>query len=571
MPAELSTTPTPATFRLDALVRLVKNGQMRVPHFQRDFRWTTSDVVDLFDSLLRGFPVGSVLLWSRPAYAGEVRVGALMVDAPDVQQALWVVDGQQRITSLVNALSLDAYEADERFRLDYVLAPADERKRIVAHQDARREPVVPLPTLFDLRRLLAWMQDHPEFSDQVEELNDVASRLRSFELPASVVSDPDPAVLQEIFDRTNSAGKRLKRAEVFSALHAPTEALADESLSFAGIASTVEDLTAFGRVDDDTVLRVVLARRGPDVTRDVRYEFLDGRRRSEFSSEGREDAYARGQDALLLAVRFLQNKTGVPHFSFLPYRYLLVTLARFFAHFPEPHPRNGELLARWYWRAALRGPEIFKGSATGAMRALCNQIAAGDESGSVQRLLTAVDRDHALTSPSTRRFRANEAASKVLLCALWELGPLSIETGERLDTASLAAALEGHASASDVAVEVVPRRAVPVEWAMGAANRIIAVSEDLAVVRDLLRGSLMLGTPDDRTTSEVLESLLVRGEAATALRGNDVVGFLERRDEDLREHLRVFIERRAGVDLASTPPLSDLDLDESASFEGSLW
>ena len=39
---------------------------MRVPHFQRSFRWDARDVGLLFDSILRGYPVGSVLLWNAP-------------------------------------------------------------------------------------------------------------------------------------------------------------------------------------------------------------------------------------------------------------------------------------------------------------------------------------------------------------------------------------------------------------------------------------------------------------------------------------------------------------------------
>jgi uncharacterized protein with ParB-like and HNH nuclease domain len=74
------------------------------PHFQRPFRWGREDVRRLFDGVLKGYPIGSVLLWLRAAPRQEFVLGNLRIDAEATDHALWVVDGQQRITSLANAL-----------------------------------------------------------------------------------------------------------------------------------------------------------------------------------------------------------------------------------------------------------------------------------------------------------------------------------------------------------------------------------------------------------------------------------------------------------------------------------
>lgn len=108
--------------KIQELVRLVHEGRIRVPEFQRSFRWTADDVLALLDSILRGYPFGSLLLWKRPAPVAQLKVGAISIDAPEVSDALWVVDGQQRITSLVNAVDPVAGTEDERFRVVYSLA-----------------------------------------------------------------------------------------------------------------------------------------------------------------------------------------------------------------------------------------------------------------------------------------------------------------------------------------------------------------------------------------------------------------------------------------------------------------
>src|SRR5262245_54445914 len=99
------------------LVRDVLGGRIRIPSFQRSFRWEATDIVKLFDSILNGYPIGNLLFWRRPAESGRVRLGPLTIDAPTVDSALWVVDGQQRVISLTGALIAADEAVDSRFRV----------------------------------------------------------------------------------------------------------------------------------------------------------------------------------------------------------------------------------------------------------------------------------------------------------------------------------------------------------------------------------------------------------------------------------------------------------------------
>ena len=73
--ADLLAEPTARTYPLAQLVGMVREGVVRVPHFQRGLRWKKADAVALIDSVLRGFPIGSLLLWQRKAPAETVRLG----------------------------------------------------------------------------------------------------------------------------------------------------------------------------------------------------------------------------------------------------------------------------------------------------------------------------------------------------------------------------------------------------------------------------------------------------------------------------------------------------------------
>lgn len=152
--------------KIQELVQLVGEGRIRVPEFQRSFRWAADDVLALFDSILRGYPFGSLLLWKRPAPVAHLRVGALAIDAPEVADALWVVDGQQRITSLVNAVNPIVGDQDERFRIVYSLS----ERKFVSPRDLKGALGIPLADLFDLSRAFAWLQKNPDAAEYAGEI-----------------------------------------------------------------------------------------------------------------------------------------------------------------------------------------------------------------------------------------------------------------------------------------------------------------------------------------------------------------------------------------------------------------
>lgn len=558
MSSGLETRQGATTLGLDDLVELAWKGHIRVPHFQRDFRWTRQDVIRLFDSIVKRYPVGSLLLWRRPAPAQRLNLGALRIDAPQVDQALWVVDGQQRVTSLANALHPDGAQ-DPRFNLGYDVRD----DRIVNRPVTDDSYVIPLPIVFDLTKVLDWFATHPEVADYRNRVFELTKHLRQFSIPAYQVVQDDTLVLRDIFDRMNNYGKRLSRAEIFSALNAGRESDAEHTLTIAQIADHVDDQLGFGQVDADTVLRAILARRGPDVHREIRLEFDDDNRRGdlEFSNEGRDSAFVAGEDALVRAVRFLQS-IGVPHVALLAYRYLLVVLTRVFAHYPEPDPANLRLLGRWYWRAAVLGPEIFKGGTTGAVRILCTRVRAGDLSGSIRDLLGALD-DHQVKLPDLRRFRTNEASAKITLCSWWERGPRSPDTGDRFDQQHLAKALIDSATAADAVPVFVARRFVPEPYRLWAANR--ALVPVLAEPSTEVAGAFLeclLDMPED-TWQQVFDSHSISPESGRhGLVDGDTVAFLRSRQTDLRQVLESFLRRKCEWGFENTPPLHELLIED---------
>jgi hypothetical protein len=327
------------------LVAEVLRGRIRIPPFQRGFKWESGDVIDLFDSLIRGFPIGNLLLWRQPAKAAHLQVGPVEVDAPETGSALWVVDGQQRITSLVGALVAAEDATDARFRIYLDLDHGSFHSLGVRQQP--EASWVAVSRLLDTSALLRWMRENAGWlsDEQIAVADRAAKAIREYQIPTYVVSSPEEASLVEIFRRMNDTGKPLTKAEVFHALHSGLSG--DEPADLRSVGAVTAQL-GFGTLDDRLVLRCVLAFRGGDIFRE---DFRD-----EFTSDiDRAETFREVAGALREVVAFLAGEAGVPHVRLLPYSHVLPILVRFVRVHGAPSGRTAALLRRWVWRGAIAG------------------------------------------------------------------------------------------------------------------------------------------------------------------------------------------------------------------------
>lgn len=551
MVSDTMSQPDARTFTPEDIVAEVLAGRVRVPSFQRRFRWQWEDVRRLFDSIARGYPIGNLLLWERDAEQQHIRIGALDIDAP-AGKALFAVDGQQRVTSLANALT-EQGARDPRFCLAFDIKSGNFEK----YEPDGPAHLVPLHVIFDLQKLLTWFADHPDVNQKpwFEQATRLAKAIRQYAIPAYVVKQQDEKVLRDIFDRMNNHGRRLGRAEVFSALHGGATQDGPD-LHFSAIADAIDAATGFGRIDDDTVLLTFLARRGGDVARDIRKELEHGNK-LDFAGESPEVAYRSAQDALERAVRFLQVSAGVPHFGFLPYRYLIVVLTRFFALHPDPSPRNRTLLRRFFWRAALAGPSVFRGW-TNAMRTLVPRIKGDDgESESVQRLLGEI-KEHEWVLPRLTHFRTGAAETRVILCALWSLNPMSPVDGSTYDLDAIASALRDESRPTSALGTFFPQ--APESLRGWAANRAIVLDEVENDARiTFVEGLRHLDAP---TRKRILKSHALDERMLEFLEEDRAEDFLRARKEQLASVLRGFVEKMFETRFEDTPPLDDFVFDE---------
>lgn len=81
----------------------IRNGKVGLPDLQRPFVWKNSKVRDLLDSMLKGYPIGYVMIWQTPeGYETFNPIGT--DDKPYMRPDYLVIDGQQRLTALLSSI-----------------------------------------------------------------------------------------------------------------------------------------------------------------------------------------------------------------------------------------------------------------------------------------------------------------------------------------------------------------------------------------------------------------------------------------------------------------------------------
>ena len=86
------------TLTVGHLINKIETGELGLPELQRPFVWKDTKVRDLFDSMMRGYPIGYLMLWECPDTDKNRTIGTGTHSYESPKEV--IIDGQQRLTSL---------------------------------------------------------------------------------------------------------------------------------------------------------------------------------------------------------------------------------------------------------------------------------------------------------------------------------------------------------------------------------------------------------------------------------------------------------------------------------------
>lgn len=377
------------------LVNLVEDayrGKLCLPNFQRDFVWSRDEVADLVRSVVRRYFVGSLLLLRCDPHHPPFAPAALRGAEPtfvDLKPDFLVLDGQQRLTSLMYALTapdlglknskqrrwlfvdLDALadDADDDGIVFDVTASERTKQGLDTPEGQYRLHKLPCTVLLNPQRwdewkdgIQDWLAEHdpenlPVYKDQWRpRWTEAVHGFQSFEAPVVelpiIKEDDDDEIgrVCAIFEKLNSTGVELSVYDLLTArlyphkvdLHGLWDEAVEQHPRLARWSNGSADHHKFGVL----VLRVVALLR--DVEPKPRK--LINLHAKQFDEDWRRAAAAMDR-ALELVEKVGPDGFGSFEEKWLPYYGLLPVLAALRSVVEDrklgEHPRAD--LRRWYW------------------------------------------------------------------------------------------------------------------------------------------------------------------------------------------------------------------------------
>ena len=382
--------------KVEDLLRDVELGKIGLPDLQRPFVWPDSKVRNLLDSMLKGYPIGYIMLWSSPdEYDNAKQIGGNEKTYKEPDDL--VIDGQQRLTALLAALHgtkvrdknyqertirisfnpltrefavwTQAYEKNTEwissvssvFEADWDHSVSKFRKAFIRQANEGRERNG-RPALTD------------EEEDLIEEnLNDLLN-LGIYTLPTlKINSKADEEDVAEIFVRVNSGGTKLTEKNFIETLLAVFDNEVHTRIDrFCAESRVPKDGTAYNQiieVDPSHLIRIAVGVGFRRARLKYAYMLLRGKDLTTgiTSAETREENLGKFKDALDLALNLnnwhaflnLFGKAGylkgsiVASTNAVVFSYVLYLIGKY--DYKVPAFELNKIITKWIFMATITG------------------------------------------------------------------------------------------------------------------------------------------------------------------------------------------------------------------------
>jgi len=422
--------------KIEEIITMLQQDKLLIPTFQRDFVWAPDNIIKLWDSIYRFYPIGSLLYWETDAYLHTHRKlgGFVFPHDEDTLKKFdewkYILDGQQRATSLLVSFvgGNGRVEGNENF--DYTLYFDAKHAEFFFAQDLEKKKAdVKEKFLIRLRDVPTWRFT---FYKEIAEVEGFTPEIeRNLEQVQKIFNDYKVSVVRikgvgvdevcDIFERINQEGKKLHPVDI---IVARTYRVDDAKKGIKGFYlrdylknikdPLIEQGNRFQDMDDLTIIQMIaLCLRKEDMASRSSFGItpaaLDNLRAKDF-----EDNWEKCRTTIFNTIKFM-NDLKISGPSMLPYIYLMLTLSYYFH---ENSNINRSLAKQWFWRSAF-ALDDFRSSSM--VYDFCEGFFTKLENGEIEEIPS-------MTISKQRLIRANynyrNALSRAVLAFLANLNPV---------------------------------------------------------------------------------------------------------------------------------------------------
>jgi len=250
-------------YELSDYLKWTTSGRIQLPDFQRSYKWEDERVRQLLVTILRGHPLGVVMLLKTGN--DQIRFKPRPVEGtnfpPGTQADSLLLDGQQRLTSLTQALTGDgvvdtmdsrgkkmrrryyvdielALQGDDRIDEAVCSLPGDGVERANFGKDIvldvstpereREQRLFPLRLLFDQLNAATWLAELGDTQLMAQFLATVMAPTNTYNIPAiELDSSTSKSAVATVFEKVNTGGLALNVFELLTATFAGDRAYFD--------------------------------------------------------------------------------------------------------------------------------------------------------------------------------------------------------------------------------------------------------------------------------------------------------------------------------------------------------
>lgn len=208
-------------WNLTKFFKELEAGTVKIPKFQRAYIWEKSKIIKLLNSIYHQYPIGSIFLWNAPKeYKTYIRESEFIGinTSENSNNYLFILDGQQRITSLYSTLKGKTVNGIDFRNIYFNL----DRKEFLSTAKKKSVHSVPAWRLIDP---VAYGETLADFAIMDREMNTTYATtwrecheiFNNYPLSIVVSTNNNLDDVVEIFERINQGGKRLAAFDLVQA------------------------------------------------------------------------------------------------------------------------------------------------------------------------------------------------------------------------------------------------------------------------------------------------------------------------------------------------------------------
>lgn len=416
--------PTGLNPTINEIIKCITDGEYRIPRFQRDFVWDIKKSAALLDSIFKGFPISSVILWKTKNELSEIRdFGGIKIPGRDTGRYIsYVIDGQQRLTSLyfsLMGLKTGSGSDFSEMCISLIAEPGEQLVFESLPKDASKDDYVILRDLYNASALSG---PHPQKRLEYYQI------LLQYTISVIEIDDENLQLEEviEIFERLNLGGKKLNLFSIIAARSYVTPEGDEKGFDLAKEYERVNKILVdnnYGKIGDSTFLQSIAACLIGKVNKSDILKSL--------SSDIIVANYQDVEKALFNAIEHLKGQSyGVLVSNLLPYERMLVSFTYFHYKMGNSHisPQQEQYLVDYFWRCVLSKRY--------------NRSADTNLNTDISKIQKIVDyetpnQDPVVLSPKTifenGRFVISSAYVIGMLCLMAQLSPQSFSVGRTIN------------------------------------------------------------------------------------------------------------------------------------------